>query len=162
MLSDKLGHQSEAIQQRLRLDFSAVVLDIKTALVEQCGQVTNKLQAVQQQLQELELGSMPARQGAVAGGMDIKEVLAAIRQVARSGGAVDLTEVLEAIKAVPGLVDLSYEFSAVLTAIQDKQSEVDLQTLQSVVGDCKQDLMLQLEDVRSLIRSQACSGKRLA
>eukprot|EP00439_Symbiodinium_sp_Y106_P058584 s2771_g8.t1 len=169
MLTDKLSHQTATIKQFLldilqRLDFSAVLLaigeqtaDMKAALAEQRGQVTGKLQSLQQQLRGLEPGSAerekPTRQD-----MDFSEVLAAIRESARPAAGpqmVDLSEVLDAIRAVPAQVDLSYEFSAVLTAIQDKQPDLDLPAIRSVVTDSKQDILFQLEDVRSLIRSQA-------
>lgn len=173
MLSDKLSHQTAAIQQFLqsifqRLDFSAVLLaigeqtaDVKAALAEQRGQVTGKLQSLQQQLQQLqglEPGSAAMRERPTGTGqdMDFSEVLAAIRSVRPAAGPqMDLSEVLDAIRAVPAQVDLSYEFSAVLTAIQDKQPELDLPAIRSVVSDSKQDILFQLEEVRSLIRSQA-------
>ncbi|CAE7236663.1 unnamed protein product [Symbiodinium sp. CCMP2456] len=174
MLSDKLSHQTAAMQQFLqnifqRLDFSAVLLaigeqtaDMKAALAEQRGHVTGKLQSLQQQLQGLqglEPGSAAAVRDRPTGtgqDMDFSEVLAAIRSACQAAGPqMDLSEVLDAIRAVPAQVDLSYEFSAVLTAIQDKQPDLDLPAIRSLVSDSKQDILFQLEDVRSLIRSQA-------
>ena len=147
MLSDKLGHQTGAIQQLLqdflqRLDFSAVILAIreqlsetKVAMSEQGGQVTSKLKSMQQQLQQLELGLASRGQRSAVEDTDITQILAAVREGGRTAGPpiLDLTEVLDAVKAIPGQVDLSYEFSAVLTAIQDKQSDVDLPTMRSLV-----------------------------
>ena len=174
LLTDKLGHQTGTIQQLLhdflqRLDFSSVVMairertaDMKAALIEQGDQVTSKLKSLQQQLQELEPGSAPSApvQRSVPQ-EDLKEVLAAIKSIRESGHptgpqSVDLSEVLDAIRAVPANVDLSYEFSAVLTAIQEKQPDFDLPAIQSIVSDSKQDILLQIEDMRSLFtRSQA-------
>jgi len=159
ILKDNFTDQANVIRQLFdevvkRVDMSAMTValaehgfDMKATLADHFGGL--KLQMREMASSPGRSSTPPLQQG------NLSEVLAAVRSAkdGANGGGVDMTEVLQAIKDVPRQLDLSYEFSTVLTAIQEK--EQDLSQIVTVLTDHRNDMKLELEDLRSAVRVQA-------